>query len=70
MKTREFDLILSFPSSFSLSNEQRREIINEFKAKRNAAKAYKHTYERCYQQIEVKKSPLKVFFEKKILYSF
>ena len=39
---------------YFISNEKRREIINEYRIKRDAAKEYKQTYERCYQQIEVK----------------
>lgn len=40
-------------NSFFFSNEERREIINQFRTQREAAKEYKQTYERCYRQIEV-----------------
>lgn len=36
------------------SNEIRRELIHQYRLKRDAAKEYKQAYERCYQQIDVK----------------
>ena len=52
----------TFVGSFSLGylfclsairNEQRRTIINTFRVKRDEAKAYQESYERCLQQIQV-----------------
>jgi hypothetical protein len=37
----------------AIRNEQRRKIINDFRVKRDEARAYQKSYERCLQQIQV-----------------
>ncbi|CAF1187029.1 unnamed protein product [Adineta steineri] len=49
---QKLDAITNYLKANEDTNEKRREIINEYRIKRDAAKEYKQTYERCYQQIE------------------
>ncbi|UJR25752.1 hypothetical protein I4U23_007101 [Adineta vaga] len=58
---QEFDAITNYLKANEDTNEERREVINQYRIKRDAAKQYKQTYERCYQQIEY----LKQFIQKR-----
>ncbi|CAF3898576.1 unnamed protein product, partial [Rotaria magnacalcarata] len=49
----ELDAINNYILANGDTYEKRREIINKYRTERDAAKEYKQTYERCYQQIEV-----------------
>ncbi|CAF2313373.1 unnamed protein product [Rotaria sp. Silwood2] len=48
---QELDAINNYLKANEDTNEKRREAINKYRRKRDAAKEYKKTYERCYQQI-------------------
>ncbi len=57
----------------SFRNEIRREIIDQYRLKRDAAREYKQIYERCYQQIDVKlylKFNIRISFSLKYLKQF
>ncbi|CAF3357287.1 unnamed protein product [Rotaria socialis] len=57
----ELDAINNYIRANEDTYEKRREIINKYRTERDAAKEYKQTYERCYQQIEY----LKQFINKR-----
>ena len=50
-----FSSLITFSFSY-FSAEVRRELINKYRVKRDAAREYKQIYERCCQQIDVKYS--------------
>ncbi|CAF0962841.1 unnamed protein product [Rotaria sordida] len=49
---QELDAINNFLKSNEDTIEKRRQIIDEFKAKRDAAQEFKKIYERCYRQVQ------------------
>lgn len=58
LKANEDTFVRYFPLGCHLCrsairNEQRQKIINDFRVKRDEARAYQESYERCLQQIQV-----------------
>ena len=56
--------------TFSFSNQERRAVIDAYRTKRDEAKEYKQTYERCYRLITVKSRMLNFIIPTSSLFFF